>query len=145
MRQLVQNQKCERYIYSHVITLTHRRPDTSFFWFTNPCKTMKFIVWRRFKWIFIGLIILIIVLLFLAILLYSLPVRKDWGEEINEILVSVVTIVSVATTLCACDKHHDKLILSLISELHINEDCEAIPVRGNFSRQHEILFHVSRL
>lgn len=50
-----------------------KRPETSFFWFTNPCKTMKFIVWRRFKWIFLGLIILIIVVLFLAILLYSLP------------------------------------------------------------------------
>ncbi|XP_039628208.1 myoferlin-like isoform X2 [Polypterus senegalus] len=49
------------------------RPDTSFLWFTNPCKTMKFIVWRRFKWIFIGLIILLLVLLFLGILLYSLP------------------------------------------------------------------------
>ncbi|CAM5129255.1 unnamed protein product [Eretmochelys imbricata] len=49
------------------------RPETSFLWFTNPCKTMKFIVWRRFKWIFIGIIILLIVLLFLAILLYSLP------------------------------------------------------------------------
>lgn len=50
------------------------RPDTSFFWFTNPCKTMKFIVWRRFKWLFIGLIILILVILFLGILLYSFPV-----------------------------------------------------------------------
>ncbi|XP_053166720.1 myoferlin isoform X2 [Hemicordylus capensis] len=49
------------------------RPETSFLWFTNPCKTMKFIVWRRFKWLFIGLIILLIVLLFVAILLYSLP------------------------------------------------------------------------
>ncbi|XP_074856486.1 myoferlin isoform X2 [Carettochelys insculpta] len=49
------------------------RPETSFLWFTNPCKTMKFIVWRRFKWLFIGIIILLIVLLFLAILLYSLP------------------------------------------------------------------------
>ncbi|XP_071371948.1 myoferlin isoform X1 [Centroberyx affinis] len=49
------------------------RPDTSFFWFTNPCKTMKFIVWRKFKWIFIGVIILLLVLLFLGILLYSLP------------------------------------------------------------------------
>ncbi|XP_075791273.1 myoferlin isoform X1 [Pelodiscus sinensis] len=49
------------------------RPETSFLWFTNPCKTMKFIVWRRFKWIFIGIIILLIVVLFLAILLYSLP------------------------------------------------------------------------
>ncbi|KAM4524313.1 myoferlin-like isoform 1-T1 [Odontesthes bonariensis] len=49
------------------------RPETSFFWFTNPCKTMKFIVWRRFRCLFIGLIILTIVVLFLAILLYSLP------------------------------------------------------------------------
>ncbi|XP_022540468.2 myoferlin isoform X4 [Astyanax mexicanus] len=49
------------------------RPDTSFLWFTNPCKTMKFIVWRRFKWVFIGGIILILVLLFIGILLYSLP------------------------------------------------------------------------
>ncbi|CAB1341784.1 unnamed protein product, partial [Coregonus sp. 'balchen'] len=36
------------------------RPDTSFFWFTSPCKTMKFIIWRRFKWIFIGLIVLLL-------------------------------------------------------------------------------------
>ncbi|KAL2078232.1 hypothetical protein ACEWY4_025917 [Coilia grayii] len=53
------------------------RPDTSFFWFTNPCKTMKFIVWRRFKWLFIGLIILILVLLFIGILLYSLPTNSQ--------------------------------------------------------------------
>ncbi|XP_028332942.1 myoferlin-like isoform X1 [Gouania willdenowi] len=50
-----------------------KRPDTSFFWFTNPCKTMKFIVWKRFKWIFLLVIVLTIVILFLAILLYSLP------------------------------------------------------------------------
>ncbi|XP_047464488.1 myoferlin isoform X1 [Mugil cephalus] len=50
-----------------------KRPETSFFWFTNPCKTMKFILWRKFRCLFIGLIILTIVLLFVAILLYSLP------------------------------------------------------------------------
>uniref|UniRef100_A0A6Q2XG87 C2 domain-containing protein n=1 Tax=Esox lucius TaxID=8010 RepID=A0A6Q2XG87_ESOLU len=49
------------------------RPDTSFFWFSSPCKTMKFIIWRRFKWIFIGVIVLLLVLLFIGILLYSLP------------------------------------------------------------------------
>lgn len=49
------------------------RPDTSFLWFTNPCKTMKFIVWRRFKWVFIGIIVLLFVLLFLGVFLYSLP------------------------------------------------------------------------
>uniref|UniRef100_A0A8C8ZHP8 Myoferlin n=1 Tax=Prolemur simus TaxID=1328070 RepID=A0A8C8ZHP8_PROSS len=49
------------------------RPETSFLWFTNPCKTMKFIVWRRFKWVIIGLLLLLILLLFVAVLLYSLP------------------------------------------------------------------------
>lgn len=55
------------------------RPDTSFLWFTNPCKTLKFIVWRRYKWLFIGLIILILVGLFVGILLYSLPVSYVSG------------------------------------------------------------------
>lgn len=49
------------------------RPETSFLWFTNPCKTMRFIVWRRFKWVIIGLLLLLILLLFVAVLLYSLP------------------------------------------------------------------------
>ncbi|KAA0718022.1 Myoferlin Fer-1-like protein 3 [Triplophysa tibetana] len=49
------------------------RPDTSFFWFTSPCKTLKFIVWRKFKWVFIGFLILSLVILFLGILLYSFP------------------------------------------------------------------------
>ncbi|XP_030629096.1 myoferlin [Chanos chanos] len=50
-----------------------KRPEVSFFWLTNPCKTLKFIVWRRFKWFFLGLILLILVLLFVGVLLYSLP------------------------------------------------------------------------
>lgn len=49
------------------------RPDTSFFWFTSPCKTMKFIVWRRFKWVFIIGILVLLVTLFFGILFYSLP------------------------------------------------------------------------
>ncbi|KAG7216326.1 hypothetical protein INR49_021730 [Caranx melampygus] len=57
------------------------RPDTSFFWFTNPCKTMKFIVWRRFRWIFIGVILLLLVILFLGILFYSLPTNVMIGQE----------------------------------------------------------------
>lgn len=65
---------CESKMITRFASL-FRRPETSFFWFTNPCKTCKFIVWRRFKWLFIGLVVLILVLLFLGILLYSLPVR----------------------------------------------------------------------
>uniref|UniRef100_A0A673FUY3 Myoferlin-like n=1 Tax=Sinocyclocheilus rhinocerous TaxID=307959 RepID=A0A673FUY3_9TELE len=55
------------------------RPDTSFLWFTNPCKTMKFIIWRRYKWLFIGLIILILVILLMLLWmskqLYALPAQ----------------------------------------------------------------------
>ena len=56
------------------ISLQCSRPETSFLWFTNPCKTVRFIVWRRFKWVIIGLLLLLILLLFVAVLLYSLPV-----------------------------------------------------------------------
>uniref|UniRef100_A0A2K5KQP6 Dysferlin n=1 Tax=Cercocebus atys TaxID=9531 RepID=A0A2K5KQP6_CERAT len=50
-----------------------RRPDTSFLWFTSPYKTMKFILWRRFRWAIILFIILFILLLFLAIFIYAFP------------------------------------------------------------------------
>ncbi|XP_029450348.1 dysferlin isoform X2 [Rhinatrema bivittatum] len=50
-----------------------KRPETSFFWFTSPYKTMKYILWRRFKWVIIIFIIVFILLLFLGIFLYSFP------------------------------------------------------------------------
>lgn len=56
--------------------LTSRRPDTSFLWFTSPYKTMKFILWRRFRCAIILFIVLVILLLFLGIFLYSFPVRR---------------------------------------------------------------------
>ncbi|XP_026792840.2 dysferlin isoform X1 [Pangasianodon hypophthalmus] len=50
-----------------------QRPETSFLWFSSPYKTLKFIVWRRFKWFILGLIILFFILLFLGVFLYSFP------------------------------------------------------------------------
>uniref|UniRef100_A0A3Q3X9N3 C2 domain-containing protein n=1 Tax=Mola mola TaxID=94237 RepID=A0A3Q3X9N3_MOLML len=50
-----------------------RRPETSFLWFSSPFKTLKFILWRRFKWIIILVIILFFILLFLGVFLYSFP------------------------------------------------------------------------
>ncbi|XP_065071964.1 myoferlin-like isoform X2 [Rhopilema esculentum] len=49
------------------------RPATSFFWFSSPWKTLKFILWRRYKWYIIGFLIFIILLLFVVLLLYSMP------------------------------------------------------------------------
>ncbi|XP_055360624.1 dysferlin isoform X3 [Betta splendens] len=50
-----------------------QRPETSFLWFSSPYKTLKFILWRRFKWFIILFIILFFILLFLGIFLYSFP------------------------------------------------------------------------
>ncbi|XP_039632392.1 myoferlin-like [Polypterus senegalus] len=48
------------------------RPDTSFLWFTNPCKIMKLML-RRFRCFVIGVSLLVMLVLFIGILLYSLP------------------------------------------------------------------------
>uniref|UniRef100_A0A3Q1AXV2 C2 domain-containing protein n=1 Tax=Amphiprion ocellaris TaxID=80972 RepID=A0A3Q1AXV2_AMPOC len=50
-----------------------QRPETSFLWFSSPYKTLKFILWRRFKWFIILFIILFLILLFLGVFLYAFP------------------------------------------------------------------------
>ncbi|XP_054370517.1 dysferlin isoform X5 [Molothrus ater] len=50
-----------------------KRPETSFLWFTSPYKTLKFILWRRYKWVLILAILLFILLLFLGIFVYAFP------------------------------------------------------------------------
>ncbi|KAJ7326584.1 hypothetical protein JRQ81_016343, partial [Phrynocephalus forsythii] len=50
-----------------------KRPETSFLWFTSPYKTLKYILWRRFKWLFLLFLLVIILLLFLGIFIYAFP------------------------------------------------------------------------
>nr|XP_054488472.1 LOW QUALITY PROTEIN: dysferlin [Agelaius phoeniceus] len=50
-----------------------KRPETSFLWFTSPYKTLKFILWRRYKWVLILAVLLFILLLFLGIFVYAFP------------------------------------------------------------------------
>ncbi|XP_025904647.1 dysferlin [Nothoprocta perdicaria] len=50
-----------------------KRPETSFLWFTSPYKTLKYILWRRYKWVAVLVIVLFIVLLFLGIFIYAFP------------------------------------------------------------------------
>ncbi|XP_078455741.1 dysferlin-like isoform X2 [Lampetra planeri] len=49
------------------------RPETSFLWFSSPCKTLRYIVWRRYKWLFLGSLLLMLGLLFLAVFLFAFP------------------------------------------------------------------------
>ncbi|XP_063313638.1 dysferlin isoform X3 [Pelobates fuscus] len=50
-----------------------KRPETSFFWFTSPYKTLKYILWRRYKCIIFVAIIVFLLLLFFGIFLYAFP------------------------------------------------------------------------
>uniref|UniRef100_A0A3B4FII8 Dysferlin n=1 Tax=Pundamilia nyererei TaxID=303518 RepID=A0A3B4FII8_9CICH len=50
-----------------------QRPETSFLWFSSPYKTLKYILWRRFKWFIILFIFLFFIILFLGVFLYSFP------------------------------------------------------------------------
>ncbi|XP_044515219.1 dysferlin [Gracilinanus agilis] len=50
-----------------------KRPDTSFLWFTSPYKTMRYIIWRRFRCLIVLFVILFILLLFLGIFIYAFP------------------------------------------------------------------------
>lgn len=57
-----------------LILLSASRPATSFLWFTSPWKTFKMIIWKHYKWHIIGTIIGILLVLILAIVIYTLPV-----------------------------------------------------------------------
>ncbi|ETE63106.1 Fer-1-like protein 6 [Ophiophagus hannah] len=49
------------------------RPDTSFSWFVNPFKCFFYLIWRNYKkYIIIGLILIILVI-FLVLFIYTLP------------------------------------------------------------------------
>ncbi|XP_077157456.1 dysferlin isoform X2 [Paroedura picta] len=50
-----------------------KRPETSFLWLTSPYKTLKYILWRRFKWVFLIALGLFVLLLFLGIFIYAFP------------------------------------------------------------------------
>ena len=56
------------------IYLVSSRPATSFRWFTSPFKTLRYIIWRNYKWIIIGILITIIIVAAVVIFLYSMPV-----------------------------------------------------------------------
>nr|CDS32028.1 myoferlin [Hymenolepis microstoma] len=49
------------------------RPETSFFWFTSPFKTCKFIICKRFKCILITIICVFLAVLLVALFIYALP------------------------------------------------------------------------
>nr|XP_005990971.1 PREDICTED: otoferlin [Latimeria chalumnae] len=49
------------------------RPDTSFIWFLNPLKSIKYLICNRYKWLIIKIVLALLLLAMLALFLYSMP------------------------------------------------------------------------
>jgi len=86
-----------------MLSVARSRPATSFLWFTSPWKTFKFIVWRRFKVYFITGLIMLLIILFIALFFYAVPV----GVSVNYInyYCFMKPAVSVALALALHPSH----------------------------------------
>ena len=58
------------------LTLTPRpgsRPDSSFMWFMNPIKSIRYIVWHNYKWTIVKILLVLALAVLLLLFFYSLP------------------------------------------------------------------------
>ncbi|XP_076264991.1 otoferlin-like isoform X1 [Rhynchophorus ferrugineus] len=58
------------------------RPDSSFMWFMNPIKSIRYILWHNYKWTILKLLIIIGVAIIILLFFYSIPgytVKKMLG------------------------------------------------------------------
>ena len=53
--------------------LLYSRPDSSFMWFLNPLKSIKYIIWHNHKWTIIKMIVVTFLAIFLLLFFYSIP------------------------------------------------------------------------
>ncbi|XP_038056596.1 otoferlin-like isoform X3 [Patiria miniata] len=58
------------------------RPDTSYVWFLNPLKALRYIIWTRFKWTILKILMVVLFIIFLILFFYNVPqftVKKVFG------------------------------------------------------------------
>ncbi|CAF3990497.1 unnamed protein product, partial [Rotaria sordida] len=60
------------------------RPKTSFLWFTSPWRTLRFVIWRNFKWTIILGVLIFIGVIFLLLVVWSIP-----GEIIRQVATKI--------------------------------------------------------
>nr|XP_015203273.1 PREDICTED: otoferlin isoform X3 [Lepisosteus oculatus] len=49
------------------------RPDTSFIWFMNPLKSIRYFIWHNYRWLILKILALVLLLLMVGLFLYSMP------------------------------------------------------------------------
>ena len=74
------------------------RPATSFSWFTSPFKSLRYVLWRRFKWYIISFLVIFCLLALVVLFFYSMPVRGS--QWLLECLFLVFVVFS-----CFCCVH----------------------------------------
>ncbi|XP_064626480.1 otoferlin-like [Lineus longissimus] len=58
------------------------RPDSSFIWFCNPLKSIRYILWHNYKWVILKVLIVLLLTAILALFFYSMPgyiVKRMFG------------------------------------------------------------------
>ncbi|KAJ3585515.1 hypothetical protein NHX12_014234 [Muraenolepis orangiensis] len=64
---------CSSQLNGDTVLTEPQRPETSFLWFSSPYRTLRFILWTRFKWFILLFIVLFLIFLFFGVFLYSFP------------------------------------------------------------------------
>ncbi|KAL8566767.1 hypothetical protein ACOMHN_005718 [Nucella lapillus] len=49
------------------------RPDSSFMWFMNPLKSLRYILWHNYKWMILKLLVVALLTVLLVLFFYSMP------------------------------------------------------------------------
>ncbi|XP_067328052.1 otoferlin isoform X3 [Anolis sagrei] len=49
------------------------RPDTSFIWFLNPLKSIRYLICTRYKWLIIKIVLALLLIIMVGLFLYSMP------------------------------------------------------------------------
>ncbi|KAL5015843.1 hypothetical protein ScPMuIL_005432 [Solemya velum] len=58
------------------------RPDSSFVWFLNPLKSLRYILWHNYKWVIVKILVVLLLAALLVLFFYSMPgytVKKMFG------------------------------------------------------------------
>ncbi|XP_032877367.1 otoferlin isoform X1 [Amblyraja radiata] len=49
------------------------RPDTTFIWFLNPLKSIKYLICTRYKWLIVKIVLALLLVIMIGLFLYSMP------------------------------------------------------------------------
>ena len=62
-----------------------RRPESSFFWLFSPLKSLKFIIWRHYKWTILGVLLFILLMVLVLAIVFTLPVSHVRTKLVQKI------------------------------------------------------------